>query len=161
MRLRPSINWSASSDCYHTITARNRRLSIEHTVSLVKVQFLVVLEIANSCLTPVPEPLNGSGKGASRTDNGVRSIKPLPPVHASGSLLDQLRNKRTATYSPGYRPLYIVAHQANSGHTHKSRHDPGRLHPLHRATHCAHQLWNTPPTCTAQQTDHPTTPVTQ
>ena len=54
--------------------------------ALVKLQFLALLEIANNCLTPVPEPLNGSENGASRTDNGVRSIRPLPPVQASGSV---------------------------------------------------------------------------
>ena len=53
--------------------------------AFVNVQFLVLLEIASNCLTPVPDPLNGSGNGASRTDSGVRSINPLPPVHASGS----------------------------------------------------------------------------
>ena len=51
----------------------------------VRVQLRSVLEMASRWPAPDPDPWNGSGNGASRTDRGVRSMVPLPPVQASGS----------------------------------------------------------------------------
>ena len=52
----------------------------------VTVQAPLRLVIANSMSVPVPDPLNGSGNGVSRTEMGVRTMSRAPPLQASSRL---------------------------------------------------------------------------
>ena len=53
---------------------------------MLSAQLRLTLVTARSIPRPVPEPLKGSGKGASRTDSGEMSIRLPVPVQAAGSV---------------------------------------------------------------------------